>query len=73
MVFHPSRCDLAMQGQMLWFEQQLEWHVVLESAKDHILGVDTIGQYVPPRVQYGTACSLIRNFIGCVSCSVEWG
>jgi hypothetical protein len=34
---------------MLWFEQWLEWwtwlkpswHVVLESAKDRILGVDT--------------------------------
>jgi hypothetical protein len=24
-------------------------------------------------VQYGTACLLIRNAIGCVSCSVEWG
>jgi hypothetical protein len=27
---------------------------------------------VPPRVQYETACLLIRNTIGCVSCSVEW-
>jgi hypothetical protein len=25
---------------------------MLESAKDRILGVDTLGQYVPPRVQY---------------------
>jgi hypothetical protein len=66
---------------MLWFEQQLEgwrwlipsWHVVLESAKDRILGVDTLGQHVPPRVQYGTACLLIRYAIGYVSCSVEWG
>jgi hypothetical protein len=30
--------------------------VMLESAKDRILGVDTIGQHVPPRVRYGTAC-----------------
>jgi hypothetical protein len=28
---------------------------------------------VPPCVQYGMACLLIRNAIGCVSCSVEWG
>jgi hypothetical protein len=64
---------------MLWFEQWLEWwrwlvslrHVVLKSAKDRILGVDTQGQHVPPRVWYGTAGLLIRNAIGCVSCSVE--
>jgi hypothetical protein len=30
--------------------------VMLKSAKDQILGVDTPGQYVTPRVQYGTAC-----------------
>jgi hypothetical protein len=66
---------------MLLFEQWLEWwrwlipswHVVLESAKDRILGVDTLGQHVPPYFQYGTACLLIRYAIGCVSCSVEWG
>jgi hypothetical protein len=66
---------------MLWFEQWLEWwrwlilswHVVLESAKDQILGVDTPGQYVPPRVQYRMACLLIRYAIGCVSYLVEWG
>jgi hypothetical protein len=28
---------------------------------------------VPPCVQYGMACLLIRNAIDCVSCSVEWG
>jgi hypothetical protein len=66
---------------MLWFEQLLEWwrglisswHVVLESAKDRILGVDTPGQHVPSRVWYGTTRLLIRNIVGCVSCSVEWG
>jgi hypothetical protein len=47
--------------------------VVLESAKDQILGVDTPGHHVPPCVQYGTTCLLIRNTIGSVSCSVEWG
>jgi hypothetical protein len=49
------------------------WHVVLESAKDRILGVDTPGQHVPPRVWYGMACLLIMNAIVSVSHSVEWG
>jgi hypothetical protein len=35
---------------------QVIWIVMLESAKDRILGVDTLGQYVPPCVRYGTAC-----------------
>jgi hypothetical protein len=52
---------------------QVMWLVRLESTKDQILGVDTLGQHVPPRVRYGTACLLIRYAIGCVSCSVEWG
>jgi hypothetical protein len=46
---------------------------MLKSIKDRIFGVDTLGQHMPPRVRYGTACLLIRNAIGCVSCSVEWG
>jgi hypothetical protein len=46
---------------------------MLKSAKDQILGVDTLGQHVPPRVWYGTTCLLIRNTIGSVSGSVEWG
>jgi hypothetical protein len=49
---------------MLWFEQWLEWwrwlisswHVMLEPAKDRILGVDTPGQQVPPHFRYGMAC-----------------
>jgi hypothetical protein len=53
---------------MLWFEQWLEWwrwlipsqHVVLKSAKDQILEVDTSGQHVQPRVRYGMTCLLIR-------------
>jgi hypothetical protein len=49
------------------------WLVMLESAKDQNFGVDILGQYVPPRVQYGTTCLLIRNTIGGLSCSVEWG
>jgi hypothetical protein len=52
---------------------RVKWFVMLESAKDRILGVDTPGQYVPPRARYGTTCLLIRYAICCVSCSVEWG
>jgi hypothetical protein len=42
---------------------------LLESPKDRILGVDTLGQQVSPCARYGTTCLLIRNTIGCVSCS----
>jgi hypothetical protein len=52
---------------------QVMWLVMLESAKDRILGLDTPGQHVAPRVQYGMTCLLIRYAISCVSCSVEWG
>jgi hypothetical protein len=55
-----------------WRYLILSWHVVLESAKDQILGVDTLGQQVSPRVQYGTTYLIIRNAIGCVFFSVEW-
>jgi hypothetical protein len=51
---------------------QVLWLVMLESAKDQILGVDTPGQLVPPQVRYETACLLIRGAIGCVSCLDEW-
>jgi hypothetical protein len=44
----------------------------LESAKDQILGVDTSGQHVLPRVWYEMTCLLIRNAIGVVSCLDEW-
>jgi hypothetical protein len=53
--------------------RQVMWSVMLELAKDRILGVDTLGQYVPPCVQYGMTCLLILYAIGCVSCLVEWG
>jgi hypothetical protein len=46
--------------------------VVLKFAKNRILGVDTPGQHVPPRVRYEMAYLLTRNAIGCVPCSVEW-
>jgi hypothetical protein len=36
--------------------RQVMWFDMLESAKDQIMGVDTLGQHVPPHVRYGTAC-----------------
>jgi hypothetical protein len=51
---------------------QVLWIVMLESAKDQILGVDTPGQHVPPHVWYGMACLLIRDAVGSVPCSDEW-
>jgi hypothetical protein len=51
---------------------QVIWFVMLEFAKDRVLGVDTLGQQVPPRIRYGTACLLIRDVVGCESCSVVW-
>jgi hypothetical protein len=48
------------------------WLVMLESAKDRILGVDISGQYVPPSVWYGMTCLLIRDAVGSVPCSDEW-
>jgi hypothetical protein len=51
---------------------QVMWFVMLESAKDRVIGVDTPEQHVPPRVWYGTTCLLIRNVVGSVPCSDEW-
>jgi hypothetical protein len=67
-------CDLSKVGMVetVGFRQVMGL-VMLESAKDRILGVDTPGQHVSLRVWYGTTCLLIRYAIGCVSCSVEWG
>jgi hypothetical protein len=48
------------------------WLVMLEYAKDRVLGVDTPGQQVPPHVQYGMACLLIRDAVGSVCCLNEW-
>jgi hypothetical protein len=53
--------------------RQVRWIVMLESAKDQILGVDTPGQHVPPRVRYGMTCLLIMYAIGYLSYLVEWG
>jgi hypothetical protein len=52
--------------------RQVMWFVMLKSAKDQVIGVDTPGQQVPPRVRYGTACLLIRDAVGSVPCSDEW-
>jgi hypothetical protein len=48
------------------------WLVILESAKDRVLGVDTTGQYVLPRVQYGAACLLIWDVVKSVPYSNGW-
>jgi hypothetical protein len=52
--------------------RQVIWFVMLESAKDRVIGVDILGQQVPPRVRYRTDCLLISDVVGCVSCSDEW-
>jgi hypothetical protein len=49
------------------------WLFMLESAKDQVLEVDTLGQQVMPRVWYGMTCLLIRDVVGSVPCSDEWG
>jgi hypothetical protein len=51
---------------------QVMWFVMLETAKDRVIGVDTLGQQVSPRVRYGMACLLIRDVVGSVSYSDEW-
>jgi hypothetical protein len=52
--------------------RQVIWFVMLESAKNRVIGVDTVGQEVSPRVRYGTAYLLIRDAVGSVPCSDEW-
>jgi hypothetical protein len=52
--------------------RQVMWFVKLKSAKDRAIGVDTLGQKVPPRVRYGTACLLIRDAVESMPCSDEW-
>jgi hypothetical protein len=39
---------------------------LLESAKDRFLGVDPLGQHIPPHVWYGMTCLLIRELWVCV-------
>jgi hypothetical protein len=51
--------------------RQVRWYVMLESANDRVIVVDTLGQQVPPRVRYGMTCLLIRDGVGSVPCSNE--
>jgi hypothetical protein len=50
---------------------QVRWYVMLKSAKDRVIGVDTPGQQVSRHVRYGMTCLLIRDVVGSVSCSNE--
>jgi hypothetical protein len=52
--------------------RQVMWFVMLESVEDRVIGVDTTGQQVLPRVWYGTTCLLIRDAMGSVPYSDEW-
>jgi hypothetical protein len=56
---------------MVGFRQVL-WIVMLEFTKDQILGVDTPGQHVTPRVRYRMHFLLIRDAVKSVPCSDEW-
>jgi hypothetical protein len=47
------------------------WLVMLESVKDRVLGVDTLGQQVPPRVWYRMTYLLISDDMGSMPCSDE--
>jgi hypothetical protein len=51
--------------------RQVMWFVMLESAKDRVIEVDTPGQQVPPCVRYEMACLLIRDTMRSVPCSDE--
>jgi hypothetical protein len=46
------------------------WLVLLESAKNRFLGVDTPEQSMSSCVRYGTTCLLIRGVVGSVSSSI---
>jgi hypothetical protein len=52
--------------------RQVMSFVMLKSAKDRVLGVDTLGQQVLPHVWYGTACLLISDDVRSVPSSDEW-
>jgi hypothetical protein len=51
--------------------RQVMWFVMLKSAKDRVIGVDTPGQQMPPRVRYGMTCLLFRDAMPSVPCSNE--
>jgi hypothetical protein len=79
LVFHLLWCEVTKVriDAMVWaWVQMVEmvgfcqmmWFVMLEPAKDWIMGVDTLGQHVPPRVWYGTAWWLISKALVSLSC-----
>jgi hypothetical protein len=47
------------------------WSVMLESANDRVIGVDTPRQQVLPCVRYGMTYLLIRDVVGSVPYSDE--
>jgi hypothetical protein len=51
--------------------RQVMWFVMLESAMDRVIEVDTLGQQVLPHVRYGTTCLIIRDAVGSVPRSDE--
>jgi hypothetical protein len=51
--------------------RQVMWFIMLKSAKDRVIEVDTPGQQVSPCVRYGMAYLLIRGVVGSVPCSDE--
>jgi hypothetical protein len=51
---------------------QVMWFVMLKSAKDRVIFVDTPGQQLPPRVRYGMTFLLFRDVVGSVPYSDEW-
>jgi hypothetical protein len=51
--------------------RQVMWFIMLESAKDRVIGVNTPGQQASSRVRYGTTCLLIRDAVGSVPRSDE--
>jgi hypothetical protein len=79
LVFHPSWCEVTVVriDAVVWAWvgmvetvriYQVMWFVMLEFAKDWILGVDTTRQHMPPCVRYGTTCWLIRKALVSLSC-----
>jgi hypothetical protein len=48
------------------------WLVMLESVKDRVLVVDTLGQQVSSRVRYGMTCLIIIDVVRSVTYSNEW-
>jgi hypothetical protein len=51
---------------------QVMWFVMLKSAKNRVIGVDTLEQQAPLRVWYGTSYLLIMDAVGSVPCLNEW-